>query len=279
MGMLAKLSAPAVTVVTPTISYFRSLEEYDGFPVISDPVLFPASPYEFPESDVLRGGVSVLHPIQGIAHTQDPFPYAEAGYAGRQYGPGVHDRSELSRCERSVADENLTAGETDRTVRFHTPYHNTLRVECLQLPERPYPPLQPFLRSREEEGLATGSLHLGQRSVAAFSRRLDPFDASQFGPSDAVQEVAPALRLLRWFDDLDEDKTGAQLSEGAYAMGTVEDQVAVLVRGYYYGVALFPFTLDAPPQTVQAVFIVGLVKDKTLQLHQAKVFERGDQVL
>jgi hypothetical protein len=91
--------------------------------------------------------------------------------------------------------------------------------------------------------------------------------------------VAPALRLLRRLDDLDQDEAGAQLCEGAHPVGAVEDQVAIPVRGDYYRVALFSFGLDAPSQSGQAVFVVGLVEDKTLRVHQAKVFERGDQVL
>ena len=59
--------------------------------------------------------------------------------------------------------------------------------------------------------------------------------------SDPRQQVAPALGLLRRLDRLDEGKAGAELSQGAYPVGAVEDEVAVLVRGDYYGVALLSF--------------------------------------
>ena len=56
-------------------------------------------------------------------------------------------------------------------------------------------------------------------------------------------------------------------------MGSVEDEITLFVRGDYYGVALLPFCIDAPPQTGQAVFIVGLVEDETFKVYQTKVFE------
>ena len=90
--------------------------------------------------------------------------------------------------------------------------------------------------------------------------------------------MAPALRLLRRLDHLDEGEAGTKLSEGAYPVGPVEDEVAVLVRGDYYGVALFTFGFDAFPQTGQAVFVVGFVEDKTPEVYEEEVFEGGDHV-
>ncbi|MDQ3436745.1 MAG: hypothetical protein M3491_05310, partial [Actinomycetota bacterium] len=110
-------------------------------------------------------------------------------------------------------------------------------------------------------------------------RHFYSFDVVQFGPSDPIQEVAPALRLLRRLDRLDEGEAGTKLSEGAYPVGAVEDEVTIFVRGDYHGVALLTFGFDTPPQTSQAVFIVGFVEDKASEVHQAKVFERGDQEL
>jgi hypothetical protein len=145
----------------------------------------------------------------------------------------------------------------------------------LQIPERPYPASQPILSSREEYGLATGGLHLGQGSIAG---DFDTSEVIQFGPSYPVQEVAPAFRLLRRFDHLDEGKAGTKLSEGAYPVGPVKDEVAVFVRGDYYGVALFIFDFDAFPQTGQTVFVMGFVEDKTTEVYKEKVFEGGDHV-
>jgi hypothetical protein len=62
-------------------------------------------------------------------------------------------------------------------------------------------------------------------------------------------------------------------------VGAVEDEVTIFVRGDYYWVALLPFGFDAPPQTGQAVFIVGLVQNKTPQVNKEEVFESGDQGL
>jgi hypothetical protein len=61
-------------------------------------------------------------------------------------------------------------------------------------------------------------------------------------------------------------------------VGTVEDEVAILVRGDYDGVALLAFGLDSSPQTRQAVFVMRLVEDQAIQLNQTEVFEGGDQV-
>jgi hypothetical protein len=102
------------------------------------------------------------------------------------------------------------------------------------------------------------------------------FDVVQGGPSDSVQEVAPALRLLRRLDRLDEGEAGTKLSECAYPVGPVEDEVTVFVRGDYYGVALLTFGFDAFPQTDQAVFVVGFMEDKTPEVYKEKVFEGGD---
>ena len=61
-------------------------------------------------------------------------------------------------------------------------------------------------------------------------------------------------------------------------MGPVEDEVTVFVRGDYYGVALFALGFDAFPQTGQAAFVVGFVKDKTPEVYEEKAFEGGDHV-
>jgi len=139
--------------------------------------------------------------------------------------------------------------------------------------------LQPILHGREEECLAGGELHLGQSSIAGSIRHFYSFDVVEFGPTDSIQEVTPALRLLRRLDHLDEGEAGTKLSEGAYPVGTVEDEVTVFVRGDYYGVALLPLGFDASPQTGQTVFIVGFVEDKTPEVHKEEVFEGGDHVL
>ena len=91
--------------------------------------------------------------------------------------------------------------------------------------------------------------------------------------------MAPALRLLRRLDRLYEGEAGTKLSEGAYPVGAVEDEVTIFVRGDYYGVALLTFGFDTPPQTGQAVFFVGFVEDKTIEINEEEIFERGDQVL
>jgi hypothetical protein len=88
--------------------------------------------------------------------------------------------------------------------------------------------------------------------------------------------VAPAFRLLRRLDHLDEGEAGTKLPEGAYPVGPVEDEVTVFVRGDYYGVALLTFGFDAFPQTDQAVFVVGFMEDKTPEVYKEKVFEGGD---
>ena len=51
------------------------------------------------------------------------------------------------------------------------------------------------------------------------------------------------------------------------------------MRGDYYGVALLPFGLDTPPQTGQAVFVVGFVKKETSEVNEEEVMERGEQLL
>jgi hypothetical protein len=61
-------------------------------------------------------------------------------------------------------------------------------------------------------------------------------------------------------------------------VGPVKDEVAVFVRGDYYGVALFIFDFDAFPQTGQTVFVMGFVEDKTPEVYKEKVFEGGDHV-
>jgi hypothetical protein len=90
--------------------------------------------------------------------------------------------------------------------------------------------------------------------------------------------VAPALRLLRRLNNLDEGEAGTKLSEGAYPVGPVEDEVPILVRGDYYGVVLLTFGFDSFPQTDQAVFIVGFVEDKAPEVNKEEVFEGGDHV-
>jgi hypothetical protein len=178
-----------------------------------------------------------------------------------------------------VTYQGLATRETGRAVRFHAPHHNALGVVRLQIPERPYPASQPILHSREEEGLAAGGLHLGQSSIAGSIQHFYSFNVVQFGPTDPIQEVAPALRLLRRLDHLDEGEAGTKLTKGAYPVGAVEDEVTIFVRGDYYGVALLTFGFDASPQTGQAVFIVGFVEDKTPEVNKEEIFERGDQIL
>ena len=178
-----------------------------------------------------------------------------------------------------VTYQGLASRETGRAVRFHAPHHNALGVERLQVPERPYPALQSILHGREEEGLAAGGLHLGQSSIAGSIRHFYSFDVVQFGPTDSIQEVAPALRLLRWLDRLDEGEAGTKFAQGAYPVGAVEDEVTIFVRGDYYGVALLTFGFDASPQTGQAVLIVGFMEDKAPEVYKKEVFEGGDHVL
>ncbi len=62
-------------------------------------------------------------------------------------------------------------------------------------------------------------------------------------------------------------------------MCAVEDEVTIFVRGDYYGVALVPLGLDAPPQTGQAVLIVGFVEDEAPEVYEKELFQRGDHVL
>jgi len=109
-------------------------------------------------------------------------------------------------------------------------------------------------------------------------RHFCSFDVAQSLRLHPVQEVAPTFRLLRRLDRLDEGEAGTKLSEGAYPVGAVEDEVTIFVRGDYYRVALLPFGLDAPPQTGQAVFIVGLVEDETPEVYEEEVFEGGDHL-
>jgi len=61
-------------------------------------------------------------------------------------------------------------------------------------------------------------------------------------------------------------------------VGTVEYEVTVFVRGDYYRVALLPFGFDAIPQTDQAIFVECLVEDKTSEVYEEEVFERGDHL-
>jgi hypothetical protein len=137
--------------------------------------------------------------------------------------------------------------------------------------------LQPLLCGRKEDGLA-GSLDLGERRKTETSGYFYTFDVVQIVLSYSVQEVAPALRLLRRLDRLDEDEAGTELFEGAYPVGAVEDEVTVFVRGDYYGVALLTLSFDAPPQAVQAVVIVGLMEDEAFEVDEEEVFEGGDHV-
>ena len=51
-------------------------------------------------------------------------------------------------------------------------------------------------------------------------------------------------------------------------MGPIEDEVAILVWGDYYRVALFTFGFDAFPQTGQAAFVMGFVEDKTPEVYE-----------
>jgi len=97
-------------------------------------------------------------------------------------------------------------------------------------------------------------------------RSLYPLDLIQLGRPDPVEEVAPALRLLRRLDALYEDEAGTKLFEDAYPVGAVEDEVTVLVRGDYYGVALLPFGFHALSQTGQAVFVVGFMEDEAIEV-------------
>ena len=77
---------------------------------------------------------------------------------------------------------------------------------------------------------------------------------------------------------MDEGEAGTKLIEGADPVGTVEDEVAVFVRGDYYGVALLPFGFDAPAQAGQEVFIVGLMEDKAIEFYEEEVFQGGDHL-
>jgi hypothetical protein len=61
-------------------------------------------------------------------------------------------------------------------------------------------------------------------------------------------------------------------------VGPIEDEVAILVWGDYYRVALFTFGFDAFPQTGQAAFVMGFVEDETAEVYKEKVFEGGDHV-
>jgi len=137
--------------------------------------------------------------------------------------------------------------------------------------------LQTLLCGREEDGPADG-LDLGQRRKAESIRHFYSFDVVQIVLPHPVQEVAPALRLLRRLDLLDEGEARTKLVEGADPVGAVEDEVAAFMRGDYDGVALLPFGLDAPPQAVQPVFIVGLMEDEAIEVDEEEVFEGGDHV-
>jgi hypothetical protein len=90
--------------------------------------------------------------------------------------------------------------------------------------------------------------------------------------------VAPTLSLLRWLDYLDECEAGTKFLEGAYPVGPIEYEVAILVRGDYYRVALLAFGFDAAPQSSQTIFIVGFMEDKTAQVDEEEVFEGVDHV-
>ena len=83
--------------------------------------------------------------------------------------------------------------------------------------------------------------------------------------------MAPALGLLGWLDRLDEGEGGAEFVEGAHPVGAVENEVAVLVRGDYYGVSLLAFRFHAFSQAGQPVFVVSLVQDEVSQPHEAEV--------
>ena len=87
--------------------------------------------------------------------------------------------------------------------------------------------------------------------------------------------MAPAFRLLRRLDHLDEGEAGTKLPEGTYPVGAVEDEVTVFVRGDYYGVSLLAFGFHALPQTGQAVFIVGFVEDKTARSTRRRSSREG----
>jgi hypothetical protein len=59
-------------------------------------------------------------------------------------------------------------------------------------------------------------------------------------------------------------------------VGAVEDEVAVLVGGHNYGVSLLAFRFHALAEPNQPVFVVGLVQDQALKVHQSQVSEGGD---
>jgi hypothetical protein len=109
-------------------------------------------------------------------------------------------------------------------------------------------------------------------------RRFYTCDVVQFVLPDPVQKVTPALRLLRRLDRLDQGEAGTELIEGADPVRAVEDEVTILMRGDYYGVTLLPFGLHATPQTGQAVFVVGLVEDKAIEVYEEEVFQGGDHL-
>ena len=178
--------------------------------------------------------------------------------------------------KRPVTNQDLAFGETDRTIGFHAPHHDAFRVERLQVPERPYPAVQPLLRSGEEDGLAAGRLDLGQRAIAGSFGCFDPLDVAQVGRSDSVEQVAPALGLLRRLDRLDEGEAGAELPEGAYPVGAVEDEVAVLVRGDYYGVALLAFGFMRSRRRVSRSSSWASCRIRHSKVHQTQVSEGGD---
>ena len=90
--------------------------------------------------------------------------------------------------------------------------------------------------------------------------------------------MTPAFRLLRRLDRLDEGEARTKLSESAYPVGPVEDEVTVFVRGDYYRVALLTFGFDAFPQTDQTIFVVGFMEYETPQVNKEEVFEGGDHV-
>jgi hypothetical protein len=58
-------------------------------------------------------------------------------------------------------------------------------------------------------------------------RNLNLFDGAKLIEADVVQEVGPALRSLRGFDELDQGEAAAQLLKGADPMGSVEDEAAI----------------------------------------------------
>src|SRR3712207_329499 len=141
------------------------------------------------------------------------FPYttlfrsnAKASNTGRQHGPRAHYLHELRGCEGAVADQGVPLGEALLTVRLDAPHDDALGIERLQPPKRPHLREQPLLSGAEEDS-SLWSLHLGQGGASGpLLRSFDLLDAAQLREPHPLHEVAPALRPLRWVDELGKDQ-------------------------------------------------------------------------